>query len=449
MASREGKDGKHYCTEGPIVILSAVPFFYVSRLFGNESGMTIVLMNQFLTSVVCLLIYIFGRQFGYSRRSSLLLTAIYGLGTMAFVHSKYLFPEPITSIFYLCALLFLFKYKNNKRIKLLILTGIFTGATLLLRPDSIFFILGITGAVVILNAKDARWQFRHLYSFLKRLTPFFIPVLFFLILFALYNYLRFGSFFEAGYGLPLEKRLVKVSYPQQLFKIGDTVKGFLGMWIVPNRSIFFINPILIFFLFTLKKFWRKFRFEFYVLGFIFLEYVYLYSNRGPSGFPGSAAWGVRYMLPMISLMVLPIGLLLDEINSQNRRNWKRIFGVLLIVSVVIQLIGSSVNYQTIQMPVEKHFGGSEARLKLTMDPSWSLLFRNVEILSVLGPSDFMFYNIIKQGTIPIWISISLPILIFALLSSSVLLYYHLQIESRLLASEGEPKKKRRKGRKKS
>jgi len=273
--------------------------------------------------------------------------------------------------------------------------------------------------------------------------------MFFFSVFALYNYLRFGSVFETGYALPLEKRLVKLSYPRQLLSVGDTIKGFLGMWIIPNRSIFLINPVLVLLLFALRDFWKKFRFELMVMGFLFLEFTYLYCNRGPLSFTGSAAWGVRYMIPMVSLMVLPIGLFLDTIFSQNRKGWKRVFVILLTVSFVIQLVGSSVNYQTVQMPAERHFGGSEARLKLTMDPSWSLLWRNIEILVRYGPQDFMFYNFIRRGDVPGWAGVSLLLLVITLLSSGYLFLTSLLPPAEAPARDGTTKGRERRGRKRT
>ena len=127
------------------------------------------------------------------------------------------------------------------------------------------------------------------------------------------------------------------------------------------------------------------------------------------------------MLPMVGFMVLPIGLFLDRIFSQNRKVLKGVFIVLLMASFGVQLVGSSVSYQTIQMPAERLYGAQEARLKLTMDPNWSLLWKNTLILSKYGPRNFMFYNYLIKGTMPVWVIVALCLLVFTLLASGYLL----------------------------
>ncbi len=437
MASKIGKDGKNYVVEGLGVILSGVPFVYLSKFVGIPSGRLVVLMNQLLTPLVCLLIFLLGKELKYSLKTSVLLSFIYGLGTMAFVHSKYMFPEPLTSIAFLSSLLFLFKYRKSKRNLFLFIAGSFTGFTLIIRPDSFIFMFCMLIALAMLFYQDKK-QGQSFSLLIKQAILLLIPLVFFFILFSYYNYLRFGNILETGYTMGKEGEAATLSYASRFLNIGKTIEGLLGMWLIPCRSIFFISPILILFLFSIKDFWRKYRFEARVMGAVFVLYTLLYSNRGPTGFPGSAAWGVRYMLPMVSFMIIPIGCFLDKIFAENKILWKRLFGTLLGISIVIQIIGSSVNYQMIQMPLNNQivndpavkarfssqeeinkYAGHETRWRLLMSPKWNLISKNIEILRTTDQTDFMLYNMLKadfKGQAD-WAKISIFLLILYLIST--------------------------------
>lgn len=422
LSSRPGVDGKHYCVEGMLVMFLAVPFYLISKLVGVASGKLIVMMNQVFAALACVILFLVGQTLGYSRRTALWLAVIFGLGTMAFVHSKYMFPEPLTVIFFLSSLYVLLRFRQDGGDRWILLCGCFTGATILLRPDAFLFIFGMSvGMLYVLikrhrTAEGIQWR-----PLISPLLLYGLPLIFFFTVFFYYNYVRFGSILETGYTLPDINQVVEIRYPARFFAIGETLKGLLGMWVMPNRSIFFINPILLLLFFSFRAFWRKDTFVFLLLGFIFLEYVYLYANRGPAGFPGSAAWGVRYMLPMTGFMVLPIGVVVERLFGQKRKRWKILFILLLSLSCLIQLIGSSVNYQTVQIPAERAFGATEARMKLTMDPTWSLLITNIQILLLYGPRDFLFLDYLKTGDIPLWACIALPMLVFSMLVLGFLL----------------------------
>lgn len=443
MASKVGKDGKNYVVEGLGVILSGVPFVYLSKIIGIPSGRLVVLMNQLLTPIVCLLIFLLGKELKYSLKTSVLLSFVYGLGTMAFVHSKYMFPEPFTSISFLSSLLFLFKYRKSKRNLFLFVAGSFTGFTLIIRPDSFIFMFCMLIGLAMLFYQDQK-QGQSFSLLMKQAILFLIPLVFFFILFSYYNYLRFGNILETGYTMGKEGEVATLSYASRFLNIGKTIEGFLGMWLIPCRSIFFINPILILFLFSIKDFWRKYRFESKVMGTVFVLNTLLYSNRGPTGFPGSAAWGVRYMLPMVSFMIIPIGVFLDEIFTKDKIFWKRGFWGLLGISIIIQIIGSSVNYQMIQMPLNNQivndpavkarfpsqeeinkYAGQETRRRLTMSPKWNLISKNIGILKSTDHTDFMFFNMLKadfKGQAD-WAKISIFLLILYLISTIIVSGY--------------------------
>ncbi len=441
LVCKMGLDGKYYYVEGLLVMLSGAFFYLLAKVFGLFPRATVAVMNQAIMPVACIILYAICKRLGYSRRTSLWLTIIFGFGTMAFVHAKFLFPEPLTIVFFLAAVYCLIRFRQEGTNKWAFLCGGFTGATILVRTDAVFFILGISlGVLYLLWQKMKDRSLFPARQALVQAVVYGLPLLFSFAVFFYYNYARFGNVFDSGYAMEYQILGEELKYPARLFAFGETLKGFLGMWIIPNRSMFFINPVLIFVFFAIRRFWKEYRFESLVLGFIFCEYVYLYANRGPAGFAGSAAWGMRYMLPMVPFMVLPIGLFLEDVfASKNRKKGLRVFFyVVLAVSIAIQLLGASVNYQDVQVPAEEVFGAQEARLKLMMDPRLSLVFQDIRGLNMYGPYDMVMIDALVTGEIPVWAIITFVLLVIIFAVSAYLI-------SRLLFFPDKHSSKLRKG----
>jgi hypothetical protein len=299
------------------------------------------------------------------------------------------------------------------------------------------------GLFLILK-KECERKERSFHKTLSDIIALAIPVFVFLMLFALYNSLRFGSILETGYTKVVEERGLASTKLLGDFNLKKLLLGLAGMWIIPNRSMFFINPVLIFSLISLKDFWRKYRRPAIIIGAALVFYVLLYANRGPYGFAGSAAWGQRYLLPMTAFMVLPMGLFIERVFSSRKRRLRIIFIGVLLVSILIQIIGASQSYQNFQAPLERQFGSEKTRIMLTMDPKFSLLVLNIRLL-LRGHTDFMFYNNLRSGNLPLWMIGSLFVLILMTLISGYFLSE--PILSRTKESAIQEKLQRRKGKK--
>ena len=434
MESGIGKDGKHYVYQGLGFILVVTLFSVFFKLLGIIEWVSIT--NHILTAIACLLVFHIGRELKYSLKTSVLIALIYGVGTMAWVHSRYLMPEPLTTVVYLTAFLFLLRYKKKRKRKWLFMCGFFAGLALIVRPDAPLFMLVIVVGVFILLYGDYRKGDSDLRIMAKDGIVFLAPILFFFAVYAYYNYARFGNLFELGYATKRQQQIENGwdSDPDRLGIIAGTLQGFAGMWIIPCRSMFFINPVLIFIFLAMKDFWRKFRFEFIVIGFVFILHVILYSSRGPEGFPGSSAWGIRYMVPMTSLMVIVLGVFVKKI--ENQRNWLfKIFIAVFILSTVFQIIGASQNYQLTQSYLEEQSGTQDrmwdARRMMNMDPRWNLITQNIKWLR-RGHVDFMYYNFLFRkdlmqesslpgGGPPPWLALVLLTYTCALLTSGYFL----------------------------
>jgi hypothetical protein len=94
---------------------------------------------------------------------------------------------------------------------------------------------------------------REKFKNLKRLASFSLGLLFFGIFYGIYNYLRFGSFFQTGYGL-IPGVLNEPWYNGSLFNFSHVISNlnvmFLSLPVVKNTSIFVFLP------FSVSRLWN-------------------------------------------------------------------------------------------------------------------------------------------------------------------------------------------------
>ncbi|HXK49863.1 MAG TPA: glycosyltransferase family 39 protein [Clostridiales bacterium] len=461
------KTGLFYAMEGLGIIAPLAFFIKASNTFSSDSNFIMYIFNQFFAALASMFIFLIFRLF-LSARKSFFYTALFALGTPLFVHSKYLLPEPVTLLCISMSFYYLLRFRSQKVPVYMFFSGLSTGYTLLTRPDApifaVLFSLLTAYTVYRIAGKDT----------VRSLVFYSAGFLIFAVLFAFTNYNRYGSFMESGYTLDrnevkssLEKslpetyrkfesaaRLVEREDPtdenykealryynsfqsQQKFleetnkvlsEYGDKNTAFYtngplnfinGVYLIlfaPNRSIFFLSPFMIILLISLRSFFRRFRTELILTGSIIAGYIVLYALRAPLSYAGSAAWGVRYLLPVYPVLFLSV-IFYERSEFSRKTAVRRTFYGLCIISVLFQLTGSGVNYQSVQMPLEykakQVYGTSdmtwahESRKSMMTDFSSSLLINNIRIMTGNmtpeqkaygvegGPNDWFFWQVLK------------------------------------------------------
>ncbi|MDA3884419.1 MAG: hypothetical protein PF638_02390 [Candidatus Delongbacteria bacterium] len=490
------KTGLFYPLEGLGIIVPVGFISYISKSLGIESTFLIFSTGALFFALTLMFMFKLFLLF-VSNRKALLYTALLGLATPIFAMSKMLFPEPFVMFAISGSIYYYFKYSKDKLNISLFLSGLFTGLTLIMRPDSpILYILTINlVSIKLLKENDKS----------KKYAFFFIGIAIFTFVFFINNFIKFGSILETGYTvnkyqranvlssleedlkkLPIElqgtlvsaqrsveidksseesQTLVKKYYSldkslkdktSYLEKIKESEKYringilankgeegfgklikdyFYGLYLIlifPNRAIFFLSPVLLFIFFGINEFYKRFKIETIIYSLVFFAYLSLYALRAPYGYSGTAAWGIRYMLPMFLILSLFfIGF--DKYVKPDHAKYKMFkysFFSLLIVSGIFQLIGSSINYQHVQMPLENvitQVYGKEnirmSRIQLMTKANSSLLLNNAQILTgnvpqvikphlsedVInnnvkpqytnnpGPNDWFFYDLFNDG----------------------------------------------------
>ncbi len=168
-----------------------------------------------------------------------------------------------------------------------------------------------------------------------------VPVyLFFGLLDRLYQFYRFGSFFNTYLSIVAREArernpTLPMSYPfENPFHV-----GFLGALFAPEKSIFLFDPLLILMIVVAVIGWRRFspvvRAYVVATGLLLLAYLSFYARY--TVWSGDFAWGDRYVSTAVELAVLlAVPLLMRHRYELGKLVW--IAGMaLLTISVVIQI----------------------------------------------------------------------------------------------------------------
>jgi hypothetical protein len=211
-----------------------------------------------------------------------------------------------------------------------LLTRLTTGLDLLAAGFFLFLVSWFESA-----RGRALWQ--RFVVYMKTALPVYA---FFLLIDRLYQYYRFGSFFNTYvHFFAVERRLLDPSLPANYPFETPFHVGFLGPLITPEKSIFLFDPLLLLTVVIAALAWKRFDSEiraYLITGsLLLLGYISFYARY--TVWSGDFAWGDRYVSTTAELLAfISVPLLLRHREDLGKVVWT--IGVALIaVSAVIQL----------------------------------------------------------------------------------------------------------------
>jgi hypothetical protein len=162
----------------------------------------------------------------------------------------------------------------------------------------------------------------------------------FLLIDRLYQYYRFGSFFNTYvHYFTVEHRLLDPSLPSNYPFEKPFHVGFLGPLFGPEKSIFLFDPLLVLTIVIAAVAWKRFRPEIraYLVAALLLLLAYISFYAKYTVWSGDFAWGDRYVSTTAELVAFTsVPLLLRHRGELGKFIWT--IGVVLIgVSAVIQV----------------------------------------------------------------------------------------------------------------
>ena len=194
--------GNYFWPLGPFPALTLLPFVYIFNIFGLFFHQRYLQVP--LVLAIIYLIYKLARKLKYDKPDSIYLVIAFNLASVFIVIVQnswsWEFATVMTVLLTFLALNEYFGRKNYLKI------GIIYGCLLLTRVSASF---GIT--LFLLNAFYDKLKTRQK---LRNVSKLLIPYIFSILVLGLYNFARFGNFFEQGYSYQLTQggALVARSY---------------------------------------------------------------------------------------------------------------------------------------------------------------------------------------------------------------------------------------------
>jgi hypothetical protein len=293
-----GSDGTLYSKYGLGQSLAALPLWltgYGLSWLAPELGTPYAtrFAASFLTALATALTAWFvadaGLALGYRLRTSLMLSVVYGLATMAWPYSKNWYSEPAVTALVLLAFTAGVRGRQTAATRQVWLSGAAVAVAILFRITSLLWL----PAFVLLTLWPGVATRR------RRAVALLAPCLLAISLTAVYNTVRFGLPWSFGY------HEAKWQYPP--------LDGILGLLVLPGKGLFFYNPPLLvgtvgLALWLSSASARKAEGA-TVAALVVLTLAYLAPYNG---WHGAWNWGPRFLLPLAPLLLLPAGALLES-----------------------------------------------------------------------------------------------------------------------------------------
>jgi hypothetical protein len=362
----------------------SVPFYFLATLLSvNPVSLIAFSVNSIIIALTGLVIFCFSLDLYGSRRLAFLVGLIFTACTFILPYNNSLFPQPLQALCIVSGVFFLYKARHNRPSFICVFTrnidtahaktayfycglaGLFFGLSIFASPTSGLFLPGF----VICSFIFLRHNKRLILCFLLTLGAL-------LILAGILNYVRFGSISEFGYGSQYGNLSLNTGWI-----------GLLGLLLSPGKGLlFYFPPIVLLPLAILFSYRQNKGLSFitvYVLGVAWLYFGTIDINGGSRFWSGAIAWGPRYLIPTLPLIVIMLGGL---IKYPRKHNTKRLINVSLISTCVagfiVNLGGVLVwtEYGLIYGFENEKLGGGAEEIT-TWDPKYSPIVLHMKMLS--------------------------------------------------------------------
>lgn len=279
-------------------------------------------LDLFLGALLAVLFLLMATSMGYSRRTALVLTLVFGTATVAWPDAQSALEQTQVNLFLLLAVFALWSFvkRGSDNRFWLLLAGCAAGLAIFTRYDAAMFL-----PVLAAYPEVVRWLKKERAAIPRDWLVFAAGVVPWVILLLLWNVARFGSPLKTGLQEPT------LGEPPWL--------GFLGLTISPGKGLIWYLPLVLLLPWAVPRLYRRNAPLCLLFAALVLLPILFYANV--LYWHGDPAWGPRYLYVAVPYLVLPLGEIFQVWRDCSAR--VRLFALALIgVSLLLQIAAVSV-----------------------------------------------------------------------------------------------------------
>jgi hypothetical protein len=361
----------------PGQVVLAAPIYWLAwhvPFVGNVQAL--YMFNVFATALTAVVLFLYVRRLGYSPGVSVATTLLYGLGTNAWVYSKTFFREPLSALLLMVAAYCLLGLRPVRLVKrsvrfglgMALLAAVTIGAAVATKESNLVAvpIFGLYFIYyVLLGVKMSASVFRR---FLP-ITAIAVGALALsLVALAYYNWATLGV---VTFGL----RNVLAKIPSALVVDRTVLETLAAMPLNPGKGLFTHAPILLAGLAAPFLVGRRQGLAEMLFPLAFTaSLMWLYAHAWPWIWWGGLTWGARYLVPALPFLAVTLAPVIQRLVAARRRTLWLAFGLLCLVSVLVQTGGIFVRLDAY----------AEYLAGIREDASWTLAIYDPYYSEILG-----------------------------------------------------------------
>ena len=393
-----------YCPYPLLQSVASVPLYMLGELAAGvaspiakeESGrLYVTLFNPVITALSCVIFFRLCLCLGFRRRSSLLLTLIYGLCTITLPYARMFLSEPLTGFLLMWAALLALSSTREKPMR-----GVFAAIVLAFGAANNYLVVPVMGIFFLFFL----FQEGGIKDVLKTETLKDVR-LWTLALFGIvgvaeilwYNNVRFGGYLRSAYQyyelqptILYSDRTPGFSYP--------LIAGLYGFLFSPMRSIFLFSPPLLGALLLWPRFVRERRRPAIFILSITLVFLLIYSKW--FGWHGGYAWGPRYLVSVTGFMLIPFAYLVEDF-SKLKRLGKLAVWALCVAGAYVQVLPTLIHPAESYVRVLDRYGGLYYEHMILFLPQACSVVVQTKLLNTIhgfADTDLFFLKHLGSGT---------------------------------------------------
>jgi hypothetical protein len=338
VPSEPGIDGRRYSHHGLGQSLLMLPAAVVGQLAGCPSDPGLCppdaqrtaewaagMVDPVCAALTVLVFFCLSRELGFALRPSLLATAALALGTAEWAYAHDTFDVVPDGLFLLAAIYLGAVALRRRQTALFLAAGLCAGFAVLVRLPTAL-LLPVLGLVVL--AQVAHWPRREAVAAAVAWGGGAAACL---LVLAWFNWARFGTPLESGYGLASDTYPFSTPLPA----------GLAGELLSPGKSIFLFSPALVLAVVGTRRFLARHRAV--GLGILAMLSVHLCFYGTYQEWAGDWGWGPRYLVPLLPPAML---LALPTVAAAGEKARRATLAVgLTAAGAVVQLLDVLVDFQ--------------------------------------------------------------------------------------------------------